>query len=195
MLAAVFSAGYIFRGTVLGEKFADTAERNFAQGQASALTQPNTDTYRVADPTPIGLSEPTPLPTKAVKYMLDGPSAGSTERDDQRRSDISLLGTAAEAFFTENNGVYPQTLFDLVRGGQMKSLPLTPTYANGADELYQLTPCETTGEILIWIPLESELPTAYYVYFTRYGHTYTVTQEPDKAFCSLTMSALEAIEQ
>lgn len=92
-------------------------------------------------------------------------------RDSGRKSDLSQLATAAQAFFT-TNGRYPTTLGELTASGDIKQLPKNPGGCTGD---FAIATNATASEAAISVCLEAPTSSGYPPTVTWYWEWRSVT--------------------
>ncbi|MCA9390131.1 type II secretion system protein [candidate division WWE3 bacterium] len=122
----------------------------------------------------------------AVVLVAINPQARLQDaRNSGVRSDIGQIGTALEAYFTENNGAYPAALANLTADNQLKTLPTVPTGRGGtctpATGNYTFTTSTSGNERAVSAQLEPCGSTGYYVYWTKCGKAREETSAPTAA--------------
>ena len=120
----------------------------------------------------------------AVVLVAINPTARIQDaRNSGVRSDIGQLGTAMEAYFTENNGNYPTSaLSELVSDDQLKQLPSPPSGRDTSNCVSSYVYVTGSTEAAAYSDLEpcggSE---TYYVYWTACGQATESDAVPDDA--------------
>lgn len=118
----------------------------------------------------------------AVVLVAINPQARIQDaRNSGVRSDIGQIGSALEAYFTENNGSYPTALTDLADDDQLKTIPLPAAERSnagcGVTTAYGFT--GSGGEVAAWADLEpcdSGTDQVWYVYWSACGRATELTQ-------------------
>ncbi len=109
----------------------------------------------------------------AVVLVAINPTARIQDaRNSGVRSDVGQIGTALEAYFTENNGAYPTALSALVTDDQLKQLPAPPTGRGaGCMAAYGYFRNTTVEEAVVYLDLEpcGSGGEGYYAYWTACG--------------------------
>lgn len=113
----------------------------------------------------------------AVVLVAINPQARIQDaRNSGVRSDIGQIGSALEAYFTENSGAYPATLAALETDGQLKNLPTAPTGRDASCDIdagadYGYVAGTSGDEYAVYADLEDcgEDASGYYVYWTACG--------------------------
>ena len=113
-----------------------------------------------------------------TKRLQDARNAGV-------KSDVGQIGTALEAYYTENNGVYPANIAALVTDQQLKQAPTAPsgrptTCTEGAGDPYSYVVATDSSEAAAWAELEDcgDASEDQYVYWTKCGKTVETTTVP-----------------
>lgn len=104
-------------------------------------------------------------------------------RNSDIKSTVGYVGMAFEAYFTENNGVYPSSLSDLVSDGQLFTIPTPPTERAGlgCTVATEYAYARSGDEAAVWADLEPCIggeTQQWYVYWTACGRTSTITGNP-----------------
>lgn len=121
----------------------------------------------------------------AVVLVAINPQARIQDaRNSGVKSDIGQIGSALEAYFTENNGSYPTALTDLAAATQeqLKNVPNAPEgRATGctidANSSYGFG--ESSDEVAVWADLEpcdQGASNVWYVYWSACGKANEITQ-------------------
>lgn len=100
-------------------------------------------------------------------------------RDAGRKSDLSQLATAAQAYFT-TYGRYPTALGELTTSGDIKQIPTNPA---GCATSYSLTNNAATSETVLYVCIEEPTTTgfpkpAYWVWRSATGGAAELTSVP-----------------
>lgn len=117
----------------------------------------------------------------AVVLVAINPTARIQDaRNSGVRSDIGQVGTAIEAYFTENNGSYPAALSNLTADDQLKQLPSLPSGRDTgcAVDSYTDGYSATGGEAVQYADLEpcdGDATQVWYAYKTACGKAIEVT--------------------
>lgn len=104
-------------------------------------------------------------------------------RNSDIKSTIGYVGMAFEAYFTENNGVYPSTLSELVSDEQLFTIPTPPAERAGlgCTVTTEYAHAQSENESAVWADLEPCVggeTQEWYVYWTACGRTSTITGTP-----------------
>lgn len=121
----------------------------------------------------------------AVVLVAINPQARIQDaRNSGVRSDIGQIGSALEAYFTENNGAYPTStdMAELTTDEQLKNIPAAPsgrptTCSVTAGERYNYL--QNGTEVAVYADLEpcgGGTDQEWYVYFSAVGKACTKTQ-------------------